>query len=127
MVPYTSVTENIRVTVRPVYLDGRSDLMMKRFVFGYFVRIENRGMEDVQLLKRHWYIHDANDRVQEVEGDGVIGIQPVISPGEKHEYNSFCVLETFTGFMEGYYMMETENGDRFHVAIPRFNLSAASN
>ncbi len=96
MVPYTSVTENIRVTVRPVYLDGRSDLMMKRFVFGYFVRIENRGMEDVQLLKRHWYIHDANDRVQEVEGDGVIGVQPVISPGEKHEYNSFCVLETFT-------------------------------
>ncbi len=127
MVKYTSITENIRVTVRPVYLDGRSDVMKGRFVFGYFVRIENGGMEDVQLLKRHWYIHDANDRVLEVEGDGVIGAQPVISPGEKHEYNSFCVLETFTGFMEGHYIMESERGERFHVAIPRFDLSAASN
>lgn len=127
MIPYTSVTENIRVTVRPVYLDGRSDVINRRFVFGYFIRIENGGTENVQLLKRHWFIHDANDNVQEVEGDGVIGIQPIISPGQRHEYNSFCVLETFTGFMEGHYIMESEQGERFHVAIPRFDLAAASN
>ncbi len=127
MIPYTSVTENIRVTVRPVYLDGKSDVINQRFVFGYFVRIENAGDTDVQLLRRHWYIHDASGRIQEVEGDGVIGAQPVIVPGESHEYNSYCVLETFTGFMEGYYLMESENGSRFQVAIPRFDLSAASN
>ncbi|TDI69202.1 MAG: Co2+/Mg2+ efflux protein ApaG [Bacteroidetes bacterium] len=127
MIPYTSVTENIRVTVRPVYLDGRSDVINRRFVFGYFIRIENGGTENVQLLKRHWFIHDANDNVQEVEGDGVIGVQPIISPGQRHEYNSFCVLETFTGFMEGHYIMESEQGEQFHVAIPRFDLSAASN
>ena len=127
MIPYTSITENIRVTVRPVYLDGKSDVMNLRFVFGYFIRIENVGSSDVQLLRRHWYIHDGNGRIQEVEGDGVIGAQPVIAPGESHEYNSYCVLETFTGHMEGFYLMESERGARFNVAIPRFNLSAASN
>ena len=127
MIPYTSITENIKVTVRPVYLDGRSDSINRRFVFGYFVRIENGGLSEVQLLRRHWYIHDANGKIQEVEGDGVIGAQPVIAPGEAHEYNSYCVLETFTGYMEGFYMMESERGERFHVAIPRFKLIAAAN
>ena len=127
MIPYTSITDNIRVTVRPVYLDGKSDVMNSRFVFGYFIRIQNEGTDDVQLLKRHWYIHDADGRIQEVEGDGVIGAQPIIAPGENHEYNSFCVLATFTGFMEGFYIMETNRGERFQVTIPRFDLSAASN
>ena len=127
MIPYSAITDDIRVTVRPVYLDGRSDVMNRRFVFGYFIRIENAGPHEVQLLRRHWYIHDANGRIQEVEGDGVIGVQPVIASGEIHEYNSYCVLETFTGFMEGFYLMERERGSRFHVAIPRFDLSAASN
>lgn len=127
MIPYTSITENIRVTVRPVYLDGRSDIINRRFVFGYFIRIENAGTLEVRLLRRHWYIHDSNGRIQEVQGDGVIGAQPVIAPGESHEYNSYCVLETFTGFMEGFYLMESEHGERFCVAIPRFDLTAAAN
>lgn len=127
MIPYSSVTENIRVTVRPVYLDGQSDIINRRFVFGYFVRIENRSGSDVQLLSRHWYIHDANGKIQEVVGDGVIGQQPIISPGQSHEYNSFCVLETFSGFMEGFYLMERERGERFHVNIPKFDLQAAAN
>ena len=127
MIPYTSITENIRVTVRPAYLDGRSDIINRRFVFGYFIRIENAGTVEVQLLSRHWYIHDSNGRIQEVQGDGVIGAQPVIAPGESHEYNSYCVLETFTGFMEGFYLMESERGEQFHVAIPRFDLTAATN
>ncbi len=127
MVPYSSITGDIHVIVRPVYLDGQSDVMNRRFVFGYFVRIENRSGSDVQLLRRHWYVHDASGKIQEIEGEGVIGRQPIIAPGEAHEYNSFCVLETFSGYMEGFYLMERARGDRFHVKIPKFSLHAAAN
>jgi len=127
MIPYIATTRDITVTVRPVYLDGRSDLIKHRFVFGYFIRIENHGFGDVQLLRRHWWIRDARGQVQEVEGEGVIGVQPVIAPGDTHEYNSFCVLETFQGSMEGTYLMEESQGERFRVTIPRFYLRAAAN
>ena len=127
MVAYQALTDQIRVTVRPMYLDGQTDIMNGRFVFGYFVRIENEGMEEVQLLRRHWYISDGRGKVQEVEGDGVVGNQPVIESGEHHEYNSFCILETFEGSMEGSYLMQRPNGERFRVTIQRFNLRAAAN
>jgi ApaG protein len=127
MIPYVAITDDIAVTVRPVYLDGQSDVLARRFVFGYFVRIENRGSVDVQLLRRHWTISDSDGRVQEVEGEGVVGHMPVIAPGESHEYNSFCTIETFEGSMEGTYLMERERGTRFRVAIPRFDLRAAAN
>ena len=127
MIPYHAITRDIQVTVRPVYLDGQSEVLSRRFVFGYFVRIENHGVEDIQLLRRHWFITDANGHVQEVEGEGVIGKQPVIGPGEVHEYNSYCVLETFTGHMEGTYTMEKARGERIKVDIPRFDLKAAAN
>jgi ApaG protein len=127
MQTYIATTENITVSVRPIYLDGQSDPMSRKFVFAYFVRVENEGDREVQLLRRHWFIHDGHDDVKEVEGDGVIGKQPVIPPGEAHEYSSFCVLESFEGFMEGTYLMVRPNGDRFKVTIPRFNLRAASN
>jgi ApaG protein len=127
MIPYNATTEDILVTVRPVYLDGKSDVMAARFVFGYFVRIENQGPGEVQLLRRHWYIRDSNGKVEELEGEGVIGVQPVIAIDGVHEYNSYCVLETFTGSMHGYYLMERENGERFRVVIPKFDLCAAVN
>ena len=127
MIPYIATTEDITVTVRPVYLDGQSDVLNKRFVFGYFVRIENRGTGEVQLLRRHWQISDGTGRIQEVEGEGVVGKTPVIAPGESHEYNSFCIIETFEGAMEGTYTMEREYGSRFKVVIPRFDLRAAAN
>jgi ApaG protein len=127
MVPYVATTDDITVTVRPVYLDSQSDLMNRRFVFGYFIRIANDGREEVQLLRRHWIIRDSDGRIQEVEGEGVVGEQPVIAPGEDHVYNSFCVLETFEGSMEGTYLMERSNGERFRIAIPRFDLRAAAN
>lgn len=127
MVPYVAVTDDIAVTVRPVYLDGQSDVLARRFVFGYFVRIENRGLEDVQLLRRHWQIRDAQGHLQEVEGEGVVGQTPVIAPGAFHEYNSFCIIETFEGSMEGTYLMEKGHGSRFRVVIPRFDLRAAAN
>ena len=127
MIPYHAITRDIEVTVRPVYLDGQSDVMDRKFVFGYFIRIENHGLEDIQLLRRHWFITNSNGQVQEVEGEGVIGQQPIIEPGGAHQYNSFCVLETFTGHMSGHYTMERPHGDRFKVDIPRFDLKAAVN
>ncbi len=124
---YVETTENITISVSPMYLDGQSDPMTKKFVFAYFVRIENHGVEEVQLLRRHWYIHDSNEVVKEVEGEGVVGQQPVIAPGTAHEYNSFCILETFEGSMVGTYLMQRENGEQFDANIPRFHLRASAN
>ncbi len=127
MISYVATTADVTVTVRPIYLDQESDFFLKRFAFGYFVRIENDGFDEVQLLRRHWIIRERTGRVQEVEGDGVIGRQPIIGPGEMHEYNSLCMLESFEGTMEGTYLMQRSSGERFRVAIPLFNLRAAVN
>jgi ApaG protein len=127
MTVYTATTEKITISVRPVYLDGQSDRMARKFVFAYFIRIENHGSENVQLLRRHWFIGDGQSEVKEVEGEGVVGKQPTILPGLWHEYNSFCILESFEGYMEGTYLMQRPNGDQFQVTIPRFTLVAASN
>lgn len=127
MISYVAQTESIEVAVQPLWLDGQSSVMDRRFAFGYYVTITNNGTREVQLLRRHWVISDANGKVEEVEGEGVIGLQPVISPGQSHVYNSYCILETFTGSMEGTYLMEWTNGERFKAAIPRFILKAASN
>lgn len=127
MVAYEATTASIKVTVRPVYLDAQSDILAGRFVFGYFVRIENHGDEEVQLLRRHWIITDAAGKVEEVEGEGVIGLQPVIAPGAEHTYSSYSVLATFEGTMEGTYLMQRPNGERFRVSIPLFHLAAAVN
>lgn len=124
---YTATTEDITVSVRPVYLDGQSSQIERKFVFAYFIRIENRSRESVQLLRRHWYIASSDGEVQEVEGEGVVGRQPVIPPGGAHEYNSFCILRTFEGSMEGTYLMEREGGEQFNVTIPRFALRASAN
>ncbi|MEM8559156.1 MAG: Co2+/Mg2+ efflux protein ApaG [Bacteroidota bacterium] len=127
MVSYAATTEGITIAVRPVYLDGESDAMVVRFVFAYFVRIENDGLGEVQLLRRHWIITDETGKRTEVEGEGVVGQQPVLQPGDVHEYQSFCVLETFTGTMEGTYLMQRESGERFRAQIPRFHLAARVN
>lgn len=127
MVPYAATTEGITVTVRPIYLDEQSDFFQRRFVFAYFVRIDNESLEEVQLLRRHWLIREATGRVEEVEGEGVIGQQPVISPGDAHEYNSYCVLQSHEGHMEGTYLMQRPSGARFKVQIPRFDLVASGN
>jgi len=127
MIPYIATTEDITVTVRPVYLDSQSDFFEKRFVFGYFVRIENHSLVAVQLLRRYWRIEEYAGRVQEVEGDGVIGKQPVIAPGEEHTYSSYSILNTFEGTMEGYYTMKRPDGEHFRVVIPRFFLRAMAN
>jgi ApaG protein len=101
-----------------------SDLEEKHYVFSYHVEIENQGHRPLQLLSRHWWILDGNDRVREVEGDGVVGQQPLISPGETFTYSSYCVLPTPTGVMRGKYFLVAGDGERVEAVIPTFHLSA---
>ncbi len=127
MQPFESTTENITITVRPIYLDGQSEVIGKKFVFAYFIRIENNGVLPVQLLRRHWFIRNAFETLREVEGEGVVGQQPIILPGSAHEYNSYCVLDTFDGTMEGTYLMRRPSGELFYAVVPRFVLRAMAN
>lgn len=117
-------TGGIRVTVRPVFLGSESYPDKGQFVFAYQVRIENVGHETVQLLSRRWLIHDSIGEDTEVVGEGVVGQQPVIAPGQVHEYQSFCVLKSDAGTMEGHYAFVGSNGAGFTAAIPRFELEA---
>ena len=118
-------SEGVRVTVRHRYLAEQSLPGAGRFVFAYFVRIENVGPQSVQLLARRWLIHDAIGEDLEVAGEGVVGQQPTLAPGMVHEYNSFCVLKSPSGYMEGYYTFARRDGSRFRARIPRFTLDAA--
>jgi ApaG protein len=95
-------------------------------VFVYHIRIENVGDRTAQLLWRHWYIHDELAGDTEVQGEGVIGEQPVLAPGDVHEYESFCVLQGRTGHMEGYYLFQSPGGEEFRVEIPRFELKISA-
>ena len=119
---YESVTRNIRVTVRPRYLQSQSRPDDDHFVWAYTITIENRGSETVTLRSRHWKITDARGRLQEVKGEGVVGEQPTLAPGESFEYTSGVPLSTPSGFMVGTYQMETEGAERFDIAIPAFSL-----
>ncbi len=127
MISYNANTENIEIEVQPVWLASQSSPMERRFAFAYYVTISNNSFRDVQLLRRHWLISHENGKIDEVEGEGVIGLQPIIRPGGVHTYNSYCMLETFSGSMEGSYLMEWEDGERFRATIPQFLLKAAVN
>ena len=118
-------SSGIRITVRPHFLPEQSRPDQQHFVFAYGVRIENVGGQAAQLLARHWLIHDSVGLDTEVRGDGVIGEQPVIAPGRVHEYQSFCVLKSGEGYMEGEYFFARPDGSSFSAAIPRFTLSAS--
>lgn len=120
------LTNSIRVTVRPVYLRDRSDPAAQHYVFAYFVRVENVGEHAVQLLSRRWLIHDEIGEDTEVVGDGVVGEQPDIQPGRVHEYQSFSILKSGEGFMEGEYFFARPDGTTFAADIPRFILSATT-
>ena len=118
------ITAGIRITVRPSFLPARSNAMLGQFVFAYHIRIENVSDQSAQLRTRRWLIHDefAGDTV--VEGDGVVGEQPLLQPGNVHEYRSFCVLKSPSGWMEGAYGFVREDGSAFDAYIPRFTLEA---
>jgi ApaG protein len=119
---FHSVTSGIRVTARPYFAPEHSDMSAPRYVFVYRIRIENVGQHTAQLLWRHWYIHDDVAGDTEVDGAGVIGEQPILAPGDVHEYESFCVLQGASGHMEGYYLFRRSDGEEVRVTIPRFLL-----
>ena len=118
------MTEAIRITVRPMYLSDRSDPEQGQYVFAYFVRIENIGTAAAKLLWRRWVIHDSGGDDLEVEGEGVVGQQPSIEPAGVHEYQSFVVLKSPEGSMEGSYDFVRPDGSRFKADIPTFGLDA---
>ncbi len=120
------LTNGIRITVRPLFLPDHSDPPRGRYVFAYFIRIENVGDQAAQLRSRRWLINDSVGEETVVEGDGVVGEQPVLAPGEVHEYQSFCVLKSEHGSMEGQYHFVRADGTRFDAEIPRFLLDATT-
>jgi ApaG protein len=118
---YEAVTHGVVVRVKPTFLPDQSD-PPQRWVWAYAVEIENRSERTVQLVSRHWVITDALGRVEEVQGPGVIGEQPILKPGDIHAYASGCPLPTSSGSMVGSYQMLDDAGDAFDVAIPAFSL-----
>ena len=121
---YESVTRNIHVVVRPKYLQSQPRPDDDRFVWAYTITIANKGVEIVTLRSRHWRITDDRGKLQEVKGEGVVGEQPTLAPGESFEYTSGVPLSTPSGFMVGTYQMETSSGERFDVDIPAFSLDS---
>jgi ApaG protein len=119
-----TTTMGIRVLVTPSYVPEASTPERGAYLFSYRIRITNHGDGVVQLLRRHWTITDANGRVEEVDGAGVVGETPVLRPGVSFEYTSFCPLPTPFGTMRGSYLMRAEGGGRFDVAIAQFSLIA---
>ncbi|MFZ5672072.1 MAG: Co2+/Mg2+ efflux protein ApaG [Pseudomonadota bacterium] len=121
---YESITRNIRVTVQPRYLQSQSRPDDDHFVWAYTITIENRGLEIVTLRSRHWQITDDRGGREEVKGEGVVGEQPTLAPGESFEYTSGVPLATPSGIMVGTYQMETSGGELFDVEIPAFSLDS---
>ena len=122
---YAKTTRHIHVSVRSFYLEDQSKPEESHYVWAYRVRIENRGREPVQLLRRTWHITDGRGRTQHVHGAGVRGEQPILEPGETFEYTSGTPLDTPSGFMVGaYHMIVPVSGESFDVAIPAFSLDS---
>lgn len=113
----------IRVDVETSYLDEQSDPRERRFVFSYTITIRNEGQVPARLLTRHWVITDANGKVEEVRGDGVVGEQPYLKPGQGFRYSSGAVLETPVGAMQGSYQMLADDGAHFDAPIQPFRLA----
>jgi ApaG protein len=122
---YAQTTRGVRVTVRSFYLEDQSAPDESRYVWAYRIRIDNTARARVQLLRRTWTITDTRGHTQRVHGEGVVGEQPVLEPGEAFEYTSGTPLETPSGFMSGlYHMVEVASGEAFDVVIPTFSLDS---
>ncbi len=121
--PVSSARHRISVDVETTYLDDQSEPREQRYVFAYTITIRNEGEVPAKLLTRHWIITDANGRVQEVRGDGVVGEQPYLKPGQGFRYSSGAVLETPVGTMQGTYQMLADDGAQFDAPIAAFRLA----
>jgi ApaG protein len=122
--PDAATTRDVTVRVSVSYLPEQSEPGRGRWFWAYHIRIENESAQPVQLLTRHWSITDGRGARHEVEGEGVVGEQPLIQPGGSYDYVSGCPLSTPTGSMQGSYLMIAADGEQFDVAIPRFALHA---
>lgn len=121
----TQITRGIKISVEGQYHPEQSKPERNQYVFGYQVEIENQSSHTVQLLRRHWYIFDACAVRREVEGEGVIGEQPILKPGEIHRYSSWCPLISGIGTMHGNFtMLRVTDDSEFKVAVPKFSLAA---
>lgn len=119
----TKITDGVKISVETIYQPEYSNPANEHFMFAYRINIENLTEYSVQLLNRHWMIFDSNGTKREVDGEGVVGLQPVIEPGNHHEYVSGCNLKTDMGSMKGFYeMIRIVDGQRFNVNIPEFQL-----
>jgi len=119
----TAITDGVRVSVVTEHLPDYTPRNPSHYAFTYRIRIENHSENTVQLLRRHWTVYDSNGTVREVEGEGIVGQQPVLEPGQAHEYVSGCTLKTTMGKMMGTYLMERIiDGRRFRVTVPEFLL-----
>ena len=117
-------TQNqVNVTAEVSYIDAQSAPEANRFVFAYKITIQNNGSEAAKLTHRHWHITDANGKEEEVDGEGVIGKQPYLKPGESFEYSSGTILETPVGAMQGYYDMTSDDGSQFKADVAPFTLA----
>ncbi len=121
---YTETTQSIVITVHPRFLTVESFPNTGHYTWSYHVEIRNEGKEQVQLITRYWNITDANGQVKEVRGEGVVGAQPVLDPGEDFEYTSFVPLPTPSGMMSGTYEIIRTDGTTFDAVIPAFSLDS---
>ena len=121
---YTRVTRNIEITVLPEFLPERSDADQGHYFWAYTVEIANQGATPIQVTDRHWKITDANGRLEEVRGPGIVGEQPVLEPGDVFRYTSGCPLTTPSGFMAGSYRVVADGGSVFEAEIPMFSLDS---
>ena len=121
---YTRVTRDIEITVAPEFLPERSDAARSQYFWAYTVEIANQGAGTIQVTDRHWTITDGNGHVEEVIGQGIVGEQPVLKPGEMFRYTSGCPLSTPSGLMVGTYRVVADDGAAFEVEIPMFSLDS---
>lgn len=124
---YIEITQGIEVQVQTEYLPEESSVQDSQFIFAYHITITNKGETDVQLISRHWIITNGHGDTEEVKGEGVVGLQPKLKPGQSHQYTSFCPLATPTGNMRGTFQMVNHLGAVFDVKIPLFFLRDLKN
>ena len=124
---YSKTTNGVTVTVTPYFLDDQSSPNESHFVWAYQVNITNSSPSSIKLSHRNWLIIDANGKVINVQGEGVVGEFPIIDPGESFEYTSGTPLKTNNGIMQGFYLVSYENGEKLKIDIPTFSLDSPYN
>jgi ApaG protein len=121
---YSKTTNGVTVTVIPYFLDDQSSPQEGHYVWAYQVNIKNSSLNTIKLNHRNWIIIDANGKVINIQGEGVVGEFPILEPGESFEYTSGTPLKTTNGFMQGFYLMSHDNGEQIKIDIPTFSLDS---